>query len=185
MRTVTESERPSIATRLATIGDVPALTELIPLSARELSRGYYTDEQTEAAIRYVFGPDTLLINDRTYFVAEEGRVLAGCGGWSRRRSLFGADQMKPAEDPVLDPGRRRRASAPSSCTRLSRGGVSARSSSTPASRPRRKPAFAVSSSPRRSRESPSIERSASRSGSRSTFRWAEASASRSYGWNGR
>ena len=64
-----------LSTRLATIGDVPALTELIPASARELSRGYYTEEQTEAAIRYIFGPDTLLIKDRTYFVAEEDEGL--------------------------------------------------------------------------------------------------------------
>jgi GNAT superfamily N-acetyltransferase len=92
--------------RLATIGDVPALTELIPLSARELSRGFYTDAQTEAAIRYIFGPDTRLISDRTYFVVEEAGKLAGCGGWSRRRSLYGGDQMKGrAEDPPLDPAR--------------------------------------------------------------------------------
>lgn len=100
---MTAEGRARLATRLATIGDVPALTELIPLSARELSRGYYTDEQTEAAIRHIFGPDTLLINDRTYFVAEEGRTLAGCGGWSRRRTLYGGDQMKAGDDPLLDP----------------------------------------------------------------------------------
>jgi GNAT superfamily N-acetyltransferase len=93
-----------VTPRLATMGDVPALTALIPLSARALSRGYYSDEQTEAAIRYIFGPDTLLISDRTYFVAEEGGALAGCGGWSRRRTLYGGDQMKPAEDALLDPG---------------------------------------------------------------------------------
>ncbi len=89
--------------RLATIGDVPALVELIPLSARALSRGYYSEEQTEAAIRYIFGPDTHLISDGTYFVVEERGVLAGCGGWSRRRTLYGGDQMKAAEDPLLDP----------------------------------------------------------------------------------
>ena len=92
-----------IPLRLATIGDVPALTELIPLSARALSTGFYTEEQTEAAIRYVFGPDTRLIFDGTYFVAEERGELAGCGGWSRRRTLYGGDQMKAAEDPLLDP----------------------------------------------------------------------------------
>lgn len=92
-----------IELRLASIGDVPSLTELIPLSARELSRGFYTEEQTEAAIRYIFGPDTRLIADRTYFVAEEAGALAGCGGWSRRRTLYGGDQMKGAEDPLLDP----------------------------------------------------------------------------------
>lgn len=89
--------------RMATMGDLPVLGELIPLSARELSRGYYTEAQTEAAIRYVFGPDTRLIADGTYFVAEEGGLVAGCGGWSRRRTLYGGDQMKSGEDALLDP----------------------------------------------------------------------------------
>ena len=106
--------------RLATPDDVPAIAALIPVSARALSRGFYTDAQTEAAIRHIFGPDTRLIADGTYFVAEEGAgisgrpathgaagtaavLLAGCGGWSRRRTLYGGDQMKSAEDPLLDP----------------------------------------------------------------------------------
>jgi len=89
--------------RLATIGDLPALVELIPASARALSRGFYTEAQTEAAIRYIFGPDTRLITDGTYFVVEEDGMLAGCGGWSRRRTLYGGDQMKSEEDPYLDP----------------------------------------------------------------------------------
>ena len=76
---------------------------LIPLSVRGLSRGFYSDAQIESAIRHVFGPDTQLIADRTYFVATVGGMLVGCGGWSRRRTLFGGDQMKTAEDPLLDP----------------------------------------------------------------------------------
>ena len=91
--------------RRATPRDVPALRELIPLSARELSRGYYSEDETESAILHVFGPDSRLIADGTYFVAEEddGRI-AGCGGWSRRRTLYGGDQMKSGEEPLLDPG---------------------------------------------------------------------------------
>jgi GNAT superfamily N-acetyltransferase len=92
--------------RLATTQDLPALNALIPLSARELSRGFYTEEQTEGAIRHIFGPDTRLIADGTYFVAEAPDppgVLAGCGGWSRRLTLFGGDQMKRGDDPLLDP----------------------------------------------------------------------------------
>ena len=89
--------------RLATAEDLPALRELIPISARELSRGYYSPEQTESAILYVFGPDSRLIADGTYFAAEEDGTLAGCGGWSRRRTLYGGDQMKAQEDPLLDP----------------------------------------------------------------------------------
>lgn len=97
--------------RLATESDRRALSELIPASARSLSRGYYSDAQTESAIQHVFGTDSALIADGTYFLAEEeekdeGRLrLVGCGGWSRRRTLYGGDQMKAAEqeDPLLDP----------------------------------------------------------------------------------
>ncbi len=89
--------------RRATPQDVPALRELIPLSARELSRGYYAEDETESAILHVFGPDSRLIADGTYFVAEEDGRIAGCGGWSRRRTLYGGDQMKSGEEPLLDP----------------------------------------------------------------------------------
>ena len=55
---------------------------------RALSRGHYTDRQIESAIRHVFGPDTGLIHDGTYLVVEDDDgALAGCGGWSRRRTL--------------------------------------------------------------------------------------------------
>lgn len=91
--------------RLATIADVPALRELIPRSVRALSRGYYSDAQIEGAIAHVFGPDTQLIADGTYFVVTAVREIVACGGWSRRRTLFGGDQMKGAEDPLLDPAR--------------------------------------------------------------------------------
>ena len=94
-----------LSIRLATPQDVPALRELIPVSARALSRGFYADAETESAIRHVFGPDSRLIADGTYFVAEEDGVLAGCGGWSRRRTLYGGDQTKSGEEPLLDPAR--------------------------------------------------------------------------------
>jgi GNAT superfamily N-acetyltransferase len=89
--------------RVAAARDVAAIAALIPVSARELSKGFYTEEQTESAIRFVFGPDRRLIEDGTYYVAEEEQELAGCGGWSKRRTLFGGDQMKSADDPLLDP----------------------------------------------------------------------------------
>jgi GNAT superfamily N-acetyltransferase len=92
-----------ITLRLATPDDLPALQALIPESVRALSQGYYTPEQVESAIRHVFGPDTQLIADGTYFAAEAEGMIAGCGGWSRRRTLYGGDQMKEAEDPLLDP----------------------------------------------------------------------------------
>jgi GNAT superfamily N-acetyltransferase len=90
--------------RLATPVDAPALRALIPRSARGLNAGAYTDEQVEAAIRHVFGVDTTLIADGTYFVAESaGGEIVACGGWSRRATLFGGDQHKAGADPLLDP----------------------------------------------------------------------------------
>ena len=70
---------------------------------RALSAGYYTPEQIESALVHVFGVDTQLIADGTYFVAELDGQLAGCGGWSKRKTLFGGDQAKAGEDNLLDP----------------------------------------------------------------------------------
>lgn len=92
-----------IQIRTATTADLPILRDLVPLSVRALSRPYYTEVQIESAIRHVFGVDTRLIEDGTYFVAQSGREVAGCGGWSRRRTLYGGDQTKSGEDPLLDP----------------------------------------------------------------------------------
>lgn len=85
------------------MADVPALRELIGLSVRGLSVGFYTDAQVEAAMTNVFGVDTQLIADGTYYVIDgpEGPVAAG--GWSARRTLYGGDQLKQADDPMLDP----------------------------------------------------------------------------------
>jgi len=93
----------SIAIRLATPADIPTLKELIPSSARELSHGYYTQRQIEAAIRYVFGVDSQLIGDGTYYVAIEDDQIVGCGGWSWRRTLYGGDQRPMGAGAVLDP----------------------------------------------------------------------------------
>ena len=60
--------------------------------------------QLESALQHVFGPDTQLIADRTYFVidADDG-TLAAAGGWSQRRTLYGGDQTKREPDARLDP----------------------------------------------------------------------------------
>jgi GNAT superfamily N-acetyltransferase len=90
--------------RPATAADVPALCRLIEESVRALSAGYYTPAQVESALRHVFGPDTQLIEDQTYYVVEgEAGELMAAGGWSGRRTLYGGDQMKAADDPLLDP----------------------------------------------------------------------------------
>ena len=83
--------------------DVSALEELIPISARGLRGNYYTSEQTEGAIDTVFGVDTQLIKDGTYFVAVADFKLVGCGGWSKRKTLYGGDKMRIEEDPLRDP----------------------------------------------------------------------------------
>ena len=89
--------------RPATTLDIPALQKLIDASARALSVGYYSDAQIEAATAHVFGVDSQLIRDGTYFLIEEsGRPIAA-GGWSGRRTLYGGDQAKEREDPRLDP----------------------------------------------------------------------------------
>jgi N-acetylglutamate synthase-like GNAT family acetyltransferase len=91
--------------RRATAGDVAALNALIARSGRDLSRGYYTDAEIESALRYVFGVDSALIHDGTYFVVEDAGTLLGCGGWSRRRTLYGGDQRPVGADELLDPAR--------------------------------------------------------------------------------
>src|ERR1700704_6493848 len=89
--------------RQATLADRPAITELIKDSARSLSRADYSDAQIEGAIATVFGVDTNLIIDGTYFVAESAATLIGCGGWSRRKTLFGGDQWATRDASELDP----------------------------------------------------------------------------------
>jgi GNAT superfamily N-acetyltransferase len=89
--------------RVATDADVPALRTLIAESVRGLSVGYYTPAQAESALVHVFGPDTQLIADGTYYVVESAGVLVAAGGWSRRRTHYGGDQMKSGDDPTLDP----------------------------------------------------------------------------------
>ena len=93
----------SDALRPATPADVPALHQLIDASVRELSRGFYTEAQVESALRFVFGPDTQLIADGTYYVLPTAEGFAAAGGWSKRRTLFGGDQMKGTIDALLDP----------------------------------------------------------------------------------
>ncbi len=95
--------------RFADEEDVPALHALIEASVRGLQAGDYTPAQIEGALGTVLGLDTQLIRDRTYFVAEFATqdstqiLLAGCGGWSKRKTLFGADRGPGREPELLDP----------------------------------------------------------------------------------
>ncbi|HEY5754046.1 MAG TPA: GNAT family N-acetyltransferase [Chthoniobacterales bacterium] len=89
--------------RLATEADISAIAELISLSVRTLQAGFYTTEQIEGALGGVFGVDGQLIVDGTYFIAESHGRIAGCGGWSKRQTLFGSDRDRIGDNPVLDP----------------------------------------------------------------------------------
>jgi GNAT superfamily N-acetyltransferase len=89
--------------RPAEAADVPALTRLIESSARGLSADWYTPRQIDAAVRYVFGVDSALIDDGTYYVVTDGEAIVACGGWSRRRTLYGGDQRKVGHSGLLDP----------------------------------------------------------------------------------
>ncbi|HEY6306748.1 MAG TPA: GNAT family N-acetyltransferase [Candidatus Angelobacter sp.] len=119
----------NIVTRIrqAVAADIPNLRELIDASVRGLQAGDYTPAQIESALATVYGVDTQLIADGTYFVAEvesragaiashstalrttdsiseeRNRVIAGCGGWSKRKTLYGADHCAGREDDLLDP----------------------------------------------------------------------------------
>ncbi|MGA8088787.1 MAG: GNAT family N-acetyltransferase [Terracidiphilus sp.] len=95
--------------RLATDDDVPALHALVEASVRGLQAEDYAPAQIEGALGTVLGLDTQLIRDRTYFIAEildqntKARHAAGCGGWSKRKTLFGADAGPGRESELLDP----------------------------------------------------------------------------------
>lgn len=96
--------------RLATLDDIPVLEELIHESVRGLSGSYYSADHIESALVHVFGVDTQLILDGTYFIAEAREEIAGSGGWSKRKTLFGGDQSKSSRldsllDPELEPAR--------------------------------------------------------------------------------
>ena len=91
--------------RHATLDDIAVLQQLIATSARGLSRGDYSQAQIEAAIGTAWGVDSELIRDKTYFVAERGGEIVACGGWSRRKTLFGGDRQPGRQSEILDPGR--------------------------------------------------------------------------------
>jgi GNAT superfamily N-acetyltransferase len=94
--------------RLAAEADIPALHALIESSVRGLQAGDYTPAQIEGALGTVLGLDTQLIRDQTYFIAETisskgSKARSACGGWSKRKTLFGADNASVREPELLDP----------------------------------------------------------------------------------
>lgn len=108
----------NIHLRLAIPGDIPVLQALIAASVRGLQAQDYTPAQIEGALKTVFGVDSQLIADGTYLVAEAvpsgseshepeydgaASLIAGCGGWSKRKTLYGGDRWTGREDELLDP----------------------------------------------------------------------------------
>lgn len=89
--------------RPAQPGDIPALQGLISRSGLGLSEPFYSAAQAAAVTEHVFGVDSQLIADQTYLLIEADAAISACGGWSRRRTLFGGDQAKSGPDPLLDP----------------------------------------------------------------------------------
>ncbi|HWZ96892.1 MAG TPA: GNAT family N-acetyltransferase [Candidatus Dormibacteraeota bacterium] len=99
---------PTFHVRLATQADIPTLRALIESSVRVLQANDYTPAQIEGALGTVLGLDTQLIKDETYFVIEATtlsgeKLIASCGGWSKRKTLFGSDHAAVRESELLDP----------------------------------------------------------------------------------
>jgi N-acetylglutamate synthase-like GNAT family acetyltransferase len=118
-------DKVNIWIRKAVAADIPVLQRLIEASVGELQAEDYTPAQREGALESVFGVDSQLIVDGTYFVAEARIIdglpgaretteginsgsqwaIAGCGGWSKRKTLYGSDHWTGREDTLLDPKR--------------------------------------------------------------------------------
>ena len=92
-----------LSVRLATMADLPVLRSVMDAAISELQKGFLTAEQIESS-RTIMGLDTQLIGDGTYFVVEAEGQVAGCGGWSRRATLYGSDATEGRDAHLLDPG---------------------------------------------------------------------------------
>ena len=94
----------ALSHRLADRNDLPAMTSLMDAAIGELLKPFLDERQIEAS-RQIMGLDTQLVEDRTYFVVEGGGALAGCGGWSRRATLYGSDHTAGRDSALLDPSK--------------------------------------------------------------------------------
>jgi GNAT superfamily N-acetyltransferase len=98
----------SFRIRPAVPDEVGILEKLIDASVRQLQAQDYTPAQMDGALKTVFGVDSQLIADGTYLVAEatfadDAPVIVGCGGWSKRKTLYGGDRWTAREDSLLNP----------------------------------------------------------------------------------
>ncbi len=91
-----------LAHRLALEADIPALSAVMDAAIAELQKGFLDPAQIESS-RMIMGLDRQLVADGTYFVVEDGDRIAGCGGWSRRATLYGGDHTPGRDAALLDP----------------------------------------------------------------------------------
>jgi GNAT superfamily N-acetyltransferase len=101
---------PAFVIRPAVASDIPVLRDLIDASVRRLQSGDYSPTQIDSALRTVFGIDSQLVNDGTYLLVEavptdpqKKPVIVACGGWSKRKTLYGGDRWRDRQDDMLDP----------------------------------------------------------------------------------
>lgn len=90
--------------RLARRTDLDELRDLMDAAISELQQPFLGPSQIESS-RVIMGLDTQLIDDGTYFIVEADGELAGCGGWSRRATLYGGDQSPGRDASLLDPAK--------------------------------------------------------------------------------
>jgi GNAT superfamily N-acetyltransferase len=99
----------NVRIRKAVAADVPRLREIIEASVRGLQANDYSPAQIDGALASVYGVDSQLITDGTYFAAEDFSeaepTIVACGGWSKRKTLYGGDQYAARQDSLLDPSR--------------------------------------------------------------------------------
>ncbi|WP_313336179.1 GNAT family N-acetyltransferase [Sphingobium yanoikuyae] len=93
---------PTLTHRLATLADEPALSRLMTAAIDALQSAFLTPEQVKASHGFM-GLDSRLIADGTYFLIQDGDVIAGCGGWSRRATAYGGNHSAGRDDRMLDP----------------------------------------------------------------------------------
>lgn len=109
MQTASVAELPEhldeeLTSRLAGADDVPALDPLVQAAIDELQKGFLDDAQIRSS-HAIMGLDRQLIDDGTYFVIESGGLPVGCGGWSRRATLYGGDHSGGRDSTLLDPSK--------------------------------------------------------------------------------
>jgi GNAT superfamily N-acetyltransferase len=94
--------------RIAQAADVPAIIELMRIAIAENMKAYLSAAEIVAA-QETMGVDGTLIEDKTYFVIETisngATVLVGCGGWGKRKTLYGGDHTVGRDDSFSDPAR--------------------------------------------------------------------------------